>query len=69
MIDVVLPLYIVGAIVALVFSVGMLADPGEHDVRRPGAAGVLTFWAWPIWVAIFAACGVWHLIKIAAGKA
>lgn len=69
MIDIVLPLYIVGAIITLVFSIGMLVDPGMHDVRRPGAVGILTFWAWPAWVAVFAFYGILHLIKIAAGKA
>ena len=68
MIEVVLPIYVVGAVITLVFSVGMLADPGIHDVRRPGATGILTFWAWPIWAVIFAIYGVWHLIKIATGK-
>lgn len=68
MTEVVLPIYVVVALIILVFSVGMLIDPGEHDVRRSGAIGVLTFWAWPIWAAAFAFYGIWYLIQIASGR-
>lgn len=59
--------YIVFAIGALAVSIGMFTDKLEGD-RQTGAIGMLTFWAWPVWIAIFAIYGVWHLIKIAVGK-